>query len=184
MIGRNRSRVARMTEQKDSGKWLTVTEAADRLRITPDAVRQRVKRGILSGARGNDGRVKVWLTDLSIDQSVKPDRSISHDGPIDQTRQSVTPTDQEPERPEKVIDPIGQTYQKTDPTDRLIAHLERQLSEKDTQHRAEIERIEARHSAELSRLERAYRAATDALMERVATVLVANGPRPWWRLFG
>ena len=173
-----------MTDKADRGRWLTVIEAGNRLGITPDAVRQRVKRGVLSGARGNDGRVKVWMADIPTDQSVAPDRSISDDRPIDQTRQSVIATDQKPERTKKQPRLTDQVGLAIDQTERLISHLERQLSEKDAEHRAQIERIEARHAAELIRLERAYKSATDALMNRVSAILIANRPRPWWRWFG
>jgi outer membrane murein-binding lipoprotein Lpp len=43
------------------GEWLTYTEAARRLGTTPDAIRQRVKRGQMQGSRGNDGRPRVWV---------------------------------------------------------------------------------------------------------------------------
>lgn len=42
------------------GEWLTYTEAAKRLGTTPDAIRQRIKRGQMRGSRGNDGRPRVW----------------------------------------------------------------------------------------------------------------------------
>jgi chromosome segregation ATPase len=42
------------------GEWLTYTEAAKRLGTTPDAIRQRVKRGQMKASRGNDGRPRVW----------------------------------------------------------------------------------------------------------------------------
>jgi hypothetical protein len=59
------------------GEWLTYTEAARRLGTTPDAIRQRVKRGQMRGSRGNDGRPRVWgdarpdgpATELSPDKS-------------------------------------------------------------------------------------------------------------------
>ena len=59
------------------GEWLTYTEAARRLGTTPDAIRQRVKRGQMQGSRGNDGRPRVWVdahpdgqvTELSPDKS-------------------------------------------------------------------------------------------------------------------
>jgi hypothetical protein len=44
-----------------NGEWLTYTEAARRLGTTPDAIRQRVKRGQMRGSRGNDGRPRVWV---------------------------------------------------------------------------------------------------------------------------
>src|SRR4051794_207724 len=69
----NRPRVRDMPD----GEWLTYTEAARRLGTTPDAIRQRVKRGQMRGSRGNDGRPRVWVdahpdgqvTELSPDKS-------------------------------------------------------------------------------------------------------------------
>jgi len=69
------------------------------------------------------------------------------------------------------------------------------LADQQERHEAEIKRIESRHTAEIermihqheheiNRLQGAYRAASDALMEKVAMVLVANRRRPWWRLLG
>lgn len=53
---KNRLRVRDMSD----GEWLTYTEAAKRLGTTPDAIRQRVKRGQMQGSRGNDNRPRVW----------------------------------------------------------------------------------------------------------------------------
>jgi len=42
---------------------LTVAQAAERLGITQDAVRQRVRRGTIEHERTEDGRVYVYLTE-------------------------------------------------------------------------------------------------------------------------
>jgi hypothetical protein len=42
-------------------KRLTVTEAAERLKISEDAVRKRMQRGTLARGKGPDGRVYVYL---------------------------------------------------------------------------------------------------------------------------
>jgi hypothetical protein len=60
------------------GRWLSYIDAAACLGITPDAIRQRVKRGVLQGARGNDGKPKVWVTD----QPITHDRFDATDQPI------------------------------------------------------------------------------------------------------
>jgi chromosome segregation ATPase len=59
------------------GEWLTYTEAAKRLGTTPDAIRQRVKRGQMQGSRGNDGRPRVWTDARPNGQALElsPDKS-------------------------------------------------------------------------------------------------------------
>ncbi len=44
-------------------KRLTVAEAADRLGITQDAVRQRIRRNTIEHQRIGDGKVYVYLTE-------------------------------------------------------------------------------------------------------------------------
>ena len=57
-----------MTRQR-----LTVQEAAEVLGTSVDAVRMRVRRGSLDSARGDDGRVYVW-----VNVTPEGDRSILH----------------------------------------------------------------------------------------------------------
>jgi len=59
----------------------TVAEAAERLGITPDAVRSRLRRGTLSG--GKDG--ESWFVWLDTDRTPTGDRQDT-----DRTRQSAT----------------------------------------------------------------------------------------------
>ena len=41
---------------------VTVREAADRLGVTPDAIRQRIKRETIPHEKGEDGLTYVYLT--------------------------------------------------------------------------------------------------------------------------
>src|SRR3954451_7149638 len=45
----------------DGGEWLSYGDAAIRLGITPDPVRQRVKRGRMKAARTNSEHPMVWV---------------------------------------------------------------------------------------------------------------------------
>jgi hypothetical protein len=63
------------------GEWLTYTEAARRLGTTPDAIRQRVKRGQMQGSRGNDGRPRVWTDARPGGQVTEPSPDKSPNGP-------------------------------------------------------------------------------------------------------
>jgi hypothetical protein len=63
------------------GEWLTYTEAAKRLGTTPDAIRQRVKRGQMQGSRGNDGRPRVWSDARPNGQSLEPSPNKSPNSP-------------------------------------------------------------------------------------------------------
>jgi hypothetical protein len=63
------------------GEWLTYTEAARRLGTTPDAIRQRVKRGQMQGSRGNDGRPRVWVDAHPDGQATEPSPDKSPNSP-------------------------------------------------------------------------------------------------------
>ena len=45
----------------DLSDWLNVTNAAKHMGITPDALRQRIRRDKALARRGNDGRLLVYV---------------------------------------------------------------------------------------------------------------------------
>jgi predicted ArsR family transcriptional regulator len=62
---------------------VTVSEAAERLGVTPDALRQRVRRGTIQHDKESDGRVYVYL-----DKSHTPPQN-AHDDLVDALRDQV-----------------------------------------------------------------------------------------------
>ena len=173
-----------MNEQ-NSGEWMTYPQAATRLGISPEAVRQRVKRGVMTGSRTNDGRPRAWVSSAETVQGV--DRRT-----VDQKHVGGA----EPFTPQagdgsQTVAGHNETVRQPDATVRLIEFLERQIEQEraareklEERHVAALDREKAQHLAEIKRLEAAYKAATNALMERIATVLVANRRRSWWHWFG
>jgi chromosome segregation ATPase len=121
-----------------NGEWLTYTEAAKRLRTTPDAIRQRVKRGQMKASRGNDGRPRVWSDVRLIEQA----------------------TEQSPDSPKRTeseqAEHSGQVKALEDHIETLKAQLlelrqERERNRAD--HAADLEQVEARLIEERDRLQ-------------------------------
>jgi chromosome segregation ATPase len=120
------------------GEWLTYTEAAKRLETTPDAIRQRVKRGQMKASRGNDGRPRVW-SDVRLTEHV---------------------TKQSPDNPKRTeseqTEHSGRVKALEDHIETLKADLAevRQERERDrADHAAELERIETRLIDERAQLQ-------------------------------
>ena len=176
------------------GEWLTYGEAAARLGMTADAVRLRIRRGTLSGARGNDGRPRVWVsvaTDRPTDRDVRPTdpnkagESVARPTVLFAHPSETTVATDRPSATDRLIESLERQveYERTE-RDRERADHARQTAEREAAHAAEIVRLHGQHVSEINRLQAAYKAASDALVEKVATVLVAQRRRPWWRLLG
>jgi hypothetical protein len=66
------------------GEWLTYEQAAERLRVSPEAIRQRAIRGRWQRTAGNDGRARVRLP-----EGVRPSSERASKRPV---RQVVDPS--------------------------------------------------------------------------------------------
>ena len=145
------------TDTRDT--WMTYAEAAKRLGISPNAIKQRVKRGKMQAATGNDGHPRVWL----------PTRVADTDTKI-QTR--TTPTSPTPEAEAR------QTAGAAGPIslDDVRAMLGEQSERLERQHRETVGLLVERIDAAEVRAERAEEKLVEVL-DRLS--------RPWWsRLFG
>ena len=146
------------------GEWLTYTEAAKRLGTTPDAIRQRVKRGQMQGSRGNDGRPRVWAKERSTAQITEPSL--------------IEPSPDSPNRTES--EQSGQVKA----LEGRIETLERELARAQGQADRAIKRAEDLGDrlvdAEMSRTEdKAARTVAEAEVNRLRTEL-EQAQRRWW----
>ena len=141
---------------------LTVTEAAERLGISVEAVRGRIKRGTLRGEKGPDGTVFVFV---DTNQS-RPDASQSTDHPTDKSELVADLR----ERVEDLKEQLERANERDRENRRLLA--------------AALERIppqleapsEPRESPEM---------ATEEEAEQQPRGVQEGAQRPWWRrVFG
>lgn len=149
------------------GEWLTYTEAARRLGTTPDAIRQRVKRGQMRGSRGNDGRPRVWSDIRLIGQATEqspnsPNRTESEMfGQVRALESHVETLKGQVARAELQADEARKRAE--DLSNRLVTTERERATDREARVVAEADR--ARLQAELER-ERAE---------------LARVRRPWWR---
>ena len=64
-------------------RWLTVAEAAPLLGLTVDGLRSRIKRGLVTTRKGNDGRLVVNVAVDSADPGHEPVHEPAVTGPPD-----------------------------------------------------------------------------------------------------
>ena len=143
---------------------MTYAEAARRLGISTNAIKQRVKRGKLQAATGNDGHARVWFPVQKTDTDTK-------------IQTPPTPTPSTPVKPESSglisLDDVRRLL--GEQSDRLQAAHSAAME-------AALDRADRQHQVELTRLAQAHRAGVNALMNRVAALLVERRERrPWWR---
>jgi hypothetical protein len=153
----DRPTTGQLTDQPPADPlWLPIAEAAVRLGITENAVRNRLKRRTLRSRKGNDRRVFVLLDPT--DQPPTNDRPAT-DQPSDQP--PATQSDQSADLRAEVARLTGRLEGAT----ARLADRDGQIAQLRADHRAELDRLAAAHAAELARLQH--------IIDRLAA--------PWWR---
>ena len=143
--------------------WFTYAEAADRLNVTPEAVRQKAIRGRWQRTVGNDGRARVRLPD----GWPNPVRT-----PSVRLRTSAVRTPSERASDGQLIKAL----------EAHVETLRQQLGAAEARLAAADAR-DAQHAADLA----AERALTEkaiaafSAVEALLDTLAAERARPWWR---
>jgi hypothetical protein len=142
------------------GDWLTYEQAAERLNVTPEAVRQKAIRGRWQRTIGNDKLARVRLPD----------------GWSDAVR---TPSQRPNARP--VRTPSGRTSDALllKALEAHVATLKEQLAAAEARAEKQAADLGADLAAERARTEKAIEAFA-SLAERL-DALAAERARPWWR---
>ena len=168
---------AAMTDRKPTGKQqasdrdtdrdgLSVAEAADRLGLTPDAVRARLHRGTLGGEK-YAGAWRVWLSD---------------DGTPTGTDRQTTGDRQDPTGHRQDA-PTGETVAlraHVEDLRRDLTYLRDQLDQRSRELAAERERADILHREALSRIP-ALGAGDAATPDDRAAASTPAPVAPWWR---
>ena len=122
---------------------LTVAEAAARLAVTPDAIRRRLHRGTLAGAKTVEGEWRVWLPDGEAGgaPASPPGRP-----PVDRQDTARTPPVPQETTPHSAIEARLESQQTE------ITYLREQLAERSRELAAERERFDVLHREALARI--------------------------------
>ncbi len=165
---------------------LTVAEAAARLAVTPDAIRRRLHRGTLAGAKTVDGEWRVWLP---VDEAGAPpgpppgqcpDAARTPPGQVDPPFEGSRPEATHP-----AVEALIESQQAE------IAYLREHLAERSRELAAERERFDVLHREALARIpalgagQEAPVAAREPQHEArpVESAADADTSVPWWRFW-
>jgi FtsZ-binding cell division protein ZapB len=158
-------------------KLYLLTEAAELTGATVETIRQRIKRRKLQAVKGNDGRVRVRLTDADI-AALKTGQSTSQ--PTGQsTGQPV-----EDSRVIKALEAHVQTLREQLEQQRTDHQTERQALRDENNRLRDGLSIERDHARDLAgRLDTAHRAHGDeaARLRQKIAALRTELARSWWR---
>ncbi|MDP9470791.1 MAG: helix-turn-helix domain-containing protein [Chloroflexota bacterium] len=174
--------------QDAAPEGLTVAEAAARLAVTPDAIRRRLHRGTLAGAKTVDGEWRVWLP---VDEAGAPP------GPPPGQRQDAARTPpggapgqvdppSEASRPEATHPAVEALIESQQAE---IAYLREQLAERSRELAAERERFDVLHREALARIpalgagQDSSRAAPSPRPEAPPAEASPDTAPPWWKFW-
>jgi hypothetical protein len=134
----------------DRGRWLPVSEAAEKLGITENNLRTKMSRRSVRSRKGNDGRVQAWVAD-----------DLTEDDTDHHTPSESPPAPPEAHLPASVVDEIRRGYEGRIDDLKAVAV---ELADRGT---AEIERMQVSHREEMDRLGKAYGSEIDDLRLRL-----------------
>ena len=176
-----------MTEDP-TGEWLTYEQVAERLGVTPEAIRQKAIRGRWHRSRGNDGKARVRLPEGRTDAvrtpseraNTKPVRTLSERASAERLFKALEDHVETLKRDLAAREADLAAARSDIATERaereaLSADLDMMLA-RIAELQANVDTEREKLDAERGRADRAIRAHLD-LAERVA----ADQARPWWR---
>ena len=150
------------------GEWLTYEQAAERLNVSPEAIRQRVIRHRWPRTAGNDGKARIRLPDDVPTPSGRPNRRPVRNGQAADTL-FINALEAHVETLKE------QLAAAQDRAEKLAA----EVANRDAKHAADLVAERAKVEAERAKADKAiaeFGALADAL-----TKIAAERMRPWWR---
>ncbi len=166
--------------QDATPEGLTVADAAARLGVTPDAIRRRLHRGTLAGAKTVDGEWRVWLPD---GEAGAPPGPPPGQPPGERQDTARTPPAAQEVAPHPAIEALLESQRQE------IAYLRNQLAERSRELAAERERFDVLHREALARIPalgagQETPQASPAPRHAAADVEPADDPSvPWWKFW-
>ena len=176
-------------------KLYLLSEAAERSGATVEAIRQRIRRGTLHAIKGNDGRVRVKLTDADITALTaarpsgqpygQPSGHHDEDNSAIKALEAYVNTLREDLARERADHAVERERWREQLEQQRTGHqAERQaLHDESNRFRAELDR-EREHGRELAgKLDTTHRAHGDeaARLRQEIDTLRTELARPWWR---
>ncbi len=166
--------------QDATPEGLTVADAAARLSVTPDAIRRRLHRGTLAGAKTVDGEWRVWLPD---GEAGAPPGPPPGQPPGERQDTARTPPVSQEIAPHPAMEALleGQRQE--------ITYLREQLAERSRELAAERERFDVLHREALARIpalgagQDAPVAAREPQHEAQPVEPAADTSVPWWKFW-